>query len=136
MTVQNIASLTVESSLTFALLLPLHVYQYCTLISSSGNRESSRESRRVALVCADLIINYLPPALTQDELRVLFASVGPVESCKIVRDRNTGPLRSSASTFPQSTSILEPCSASLHSHSTVQYYVIFKTNAVMDYASE
>lgn len=89
-------------------------------------------------MCADLIINYLPPALTQDELRVLFASVGPVESCKIVRDRNTGSLRSSTIRIHISTSILETRSAALNSHSTVLYFVyrIFKTSAVMDYASE
>lgn len=35
----------------------------------------------------NLIINYLPQEMTEEELRTLFASVGPLESCKLIRDK-------------------------------------------------
>lgn len=38
----------------------------------------------------NLIVNYLPPNMTQEEVRSLFSSIGDVESCKLVRDKNTG----------------------------------------------
>uniref|UniRef100_A0A0K0CWW1 ELAV-like protein 3 n=1 Tax=Angiostrongylus cantonensis TaxID=6313 RepID=A0A0K0CWW1_ANGCA len=38
----------------------------------------------------NLIINYLPQGMTQEEVRSLFASVGEIESCKLVRDKMTG----------------------------------------------
>ncbi|CEM37940.1 unnamed protein product [Vitrella brassicaformis CCMP3155] len=37
-----------------------------------------------------LIINYLPQNVTEDKLRNMFSSVGPVESCKLVVNRATG----------------------------------------------
>lgn len=38
----------------------------------------------------NLIINYLPQNMNQDEVRALFASMGEIESCKLVRDKITG----------------------------------------------
>lgn len=38
----------------------------------------------------NLIINYLPQTLTDEEFRSMFQSVGPVRSSKIVRDKQTG----------------------------------------------
>lgn len=38
----------------------------------------------------NLIVNYLPPSMSQEDVRALFASIGEVESCKLVRDRTTG----------------------------------------------
>ena len=38
----------------------------------------------------NLIINYLPQAMTQDDLRSLFSSIGELESCKLIRDKLTG----------------------------------------------
>jgi ELAV like protein 2/3/4 len=38
----------------------------------------------------NLIVNYLPPGMSQDEVRQLFSSIGEVESCKLVRDKTTG----------------------------------------------
>ncbi|XP_012544580.2 ELAV-like protein 2 [Bombyx mandarina] len=37
----------------------------------------------------NLIINYLPQTMTQEEIRSLFSSVGEVESCKLIRDKVT-----------------------------------------------
>lgn len=38
----------------------------------------------------NLIVNYLPQTMTQEEFRSLFSSMGEVESCKLVRDKSTG----------------------------------------------
>ena len=35
----------------------------------------------------NLIINYLPQEMTEEELKTLFSSVGPLESCKLIRDK-------------------------------------------------
>merc|ERR1719397_2206311 len=38
----------------------------------------------------NLIVNYLPQTMTQEEIRSLFSSIGQVESCKLIRDKVTG----------------------------------------------
>ena len=38
----------------------------------------------------NLIVNYLPQTMTQEEIRSLFASIGEVESCKLIRDKTSG----------------------------------------------
>jgi RNA recognition motif-containing protein len=38
----------------------------------------------------NLIVNYLPPTLTADELRMLFESYGDLESCKLCYHKITG----------------------------------------------
>lgn len=38
----------------------------------------------------NLIVNYLPQNMTQDEIKALFMSIGPVESCKLIKDKLTG----------------------------------------------
>ncbi|MGH0154105.1 UNVERIFIED_CONTAM: hypothetical protein FKN15_035810 [Acipenser sinensis] len=38
----------------------------------------------------NLIVNYLPQNMTQDELRSLFSSIGEVESAKLIRDKVAG----------------------------------------------
>lgn len=40
----------------------------------------------------NLIVNYLPQSMSQDELRSLFSSVGEVESAKLIRDKVAGNL--------------------------------------------
>lgn len=44
----------------------------------------------------NLIVNYLPQSMTQDELRSLFSSIGEVESAKLIRDKVAGMLHSKA----------------------------------------
>ncbi|KAB0801301.1 hypothetical protein PPYR_05655 [Photinus pyralis] len=39
----------------------------------------------------NLIVNYLPQTMTQEEIRSLFSSIGEVESCKLIRDKVTVP---------------------------------------------
>lgn len=41
----------------------------------------------------NLIVNYLPQSMTQDELRSLFSSIGEVESAKLIRDKVAGTIR-------------------------------------------
>ncbi|VDD74986.1 unnamed protein product [Mesocestoides corti] len=40
-------------------------------------------------VGTNLIVNYLPQNMTQEEIKSLFASIGEVESCKLIRDKST-----------------------------------------------
>ncbi|MBN3296450.1 ELAV1 protein, partial [Amia calva] len=42
----------------------------------------------------NLIVNYLPQNMTQDELRSLFSSIGEVESAKLIRDKVAGESKS------------------------------------------
>uniref|UniRef100_V9KSS0 ELAV-like protein n=1 Tax=Callorhinchus milii TaxID=7868 RepID=V9KSS0_CALMI len=39
----------------------------------------------------NLIVNYLPQNMTQEEFKSLFGSIGEIESCKLVRDKITAP---------------------------------------------
>ncbi|XP_072778585.1 ELAV-like protein 2 isoform X12 [Taeniopygia guttata] len=54
----------------------------CPSPVDSGNTEDSK---------TNLIVNYLPQNMTQEELKSLFGSIGEIESCKLVRDKITGP---------------------------------------------
>ena len=38
----------------------------------------------------NIIINYLPQTMSQDEVYSLFSAIGEVENCKLVRDKATG----------------------------------------------
>ncbi|KAL5970113.1 ELAV-like protein 2 [Taenia solium] len=38
----------------------------------------------------NLIVNYLPPNTSQEEVRSLFAGIGEIENCKLVREKSTG----------------------------------------------
>lgn len=49
--------------------------------NAGGNQEESK---------TNLIVNYLPQTMTQEEIRSLFSSIGDVESCKLIRDKVTG----------------------------------------------
>lgn len=51
---------------------------------SPGGSVSGEESK------TNLIVNYLPQTMTQDDIRNLFTSVGEIESCKLIRDKTTG----------------------------------------------
>jgi RNA recognition motif. (a.k.a. RRM, RBD, or RNP domain) len=38
----------------------------------------------------NLIVNYLPQTMSQDDIRALFSSLGDIESSKLIRDKTTG----------------------------------------------
>ncbi|KAK8757758.1 hypothetical protein V5799_004610, partial [Amblyomma americanum] len=50
----------------------------------SAQQQSSAEDSKT-----NLIVNYLPQTMTQEEIRSLFSSIGEVESCKLIRDKVT-----------------------------------------------
>uniref|UniRef100_W5N4C7 ELAV-like protein n=1 Tax=Lepisosteus oculatus TaxID=7918 RepID=W5N4C7_LEPOC len=56
----------------------------------SNNCSSPVESGSIEDSKTNLIVNYLPQNMTQEELKSLFGSVGEIESCKLVRDKITG----------------------------------------------
>jgi len=41
----------------------------------------------------NLIVNYLPQTMSQDDLRTLFSSLGELDSCKLIRDKSSGRQR-------------------------------------------
>lgn len=53
-------------------------------VGQNGNADESK---------TNLIVNYLPQTMTQEEIRSLFSSIGELESCKLIRDKMTGKLR-------------------------------------------
>ena len=38
----------------------------------------------------NLIVNYLPQNMTQEEIKALFTSIGTVDSCKLIKDKLSG----------------------------------------------
>ncbi|OQR73124.1 ELAV protein 4-like [Tropilaelaps mercedesae] len=50
----------------------------------SPNAQAATEDSKT-----NLIVNYLPQTMTQEEIRSLFSSIGEVESCKLIRDKVT-----------------------------------------------
>ncbi|KAG8231730.1 hypothetical protein J437_LFUL011609 [Ladona fulva] len=52
--------------------------------SSQTNTGAQQEESKT-----NLIVNYLPQTMTQEEIRSLFSSIGEVESCKLIRDKVT-----------------------------------------------
>lgn len=64
--------------------------------ASSNCDNMSNSSVDSPSMCEDsktnLIVNYLPQNMTQEEIRSLFSSIGQVENCKLVRDKSSGML--------------------------------------------
>ncbi|XP_010792159.1 ELAV-like protein 2 isoform X2 [Notothenia coriiceps] len=63
---------------------PSTISNNCSSPVESGSMEDSK---------TNLIVNYLPQNMTQEELKSLFGSIGEIESCKLVRDKITGQSR-------------------------------------------
>jgi len=53
-------------------------------VTSSDPNDSAEEK-------TNLIVNYLPQSMSQDDIRSLFSSIGDIDSCKLIRDKSTGP---------------------------------------------
>ncbi|XP_046983001.1 ELAV-like protein 1 [Schistocerca americana] len=53
--------------------------------SSSGRGGGADDNSKT-----NLIVNYLPQTMTQDDMRALFSTVGELENCKLIRDKSTG----------------------------------------------
>ncbi|VDK78617.1 unnamed protein product, partial [Dibothriocephalus latus] len=66
--------------------------------TGTGEKDLTEQTKMTscenASECGDnktnLIVNYLPQSMTQEEIRVLFAAVGKIASCKLIRDKTTG----------------------------------------------
>jgi ELAV/HuD family splicing factor len=58
--------------------------------SIGGGSFTDDESNLSDKTRTNLIINYLPQTMTQDEIKDLFGSIGTIESCKLVRYKTTG----------------------------------------------
>uniref|UniRef100_A0A914HYX4 RRM domain-containing protein n=1 Tax=Globodera rostochiensis TaxID=31243 RepID=A0A914HYX4_GLORO len=56
----------------------------------NAREEREKREREGSERNTNLIINYLPQNMTQEEVRALFGSMGEVESCKLIRDKTTG----------------------------------------------
>lgn len=57
--------------------------------NSNGSAASAEEAAKQLESKTNLIVNYLPQTMTQEELRSLFSSIGELESCKLIRDKVT-----------------------------------------------
>ncbi|KAF3825846.1 hypothetical protein GH733_006673 [Mirounga leonina] len=57
---------------------------------SNGYEDHMAKDCRDDIGRRNLIVNYLPQNMTQDELRSLFSSIGEVESAKLIRDKVAG----------------------------------------------
>ncbi|KOX70837.1 ELAV-like protein 4 [Melipona quadrifasciata] len=58
-----------------------------TVVQQNGGATLGQASQEESKT--NLIVNYLPQSMTQDEIRSLFSSIGEVESCKLIRDKLT-----------------------------------------------
>ncbi|XP_076279229.1 ELAV-like protein 1 isoform X2 [Lasioglossum baleicum] len=58
-----------------------------TIVQQNGGSTLGQASQEESKT--NLIVNYLPQSMTQDEIRSLFSSIGDVESCKLIRDKLT-----------------------------------------------
>jgi ELAV like protein 2/3/4 len=57
---------------------------------NDDNRDFARPNRIFNESNTNLIVNYLPPTLSADELRMLFESYGQLETCKLCFHKITG----------------------------------------------
>ncbi|XP_034934015.1 ELAV-like protein 1 isoform X5 [Chelonus insularis] len=58
-----------------------------TVVQQNGGSTPGQTSQEESKT--NLIVNYLPQTMTQEEIRSLFSSIGEVESCKLIRDKVT-----------------------------------------------
>ncbi|KAK0162192.1 hypothetical protein PV327_008546 [Microctonus hyperodae] len=58
-----------------------------TVVQQNGGSTLGQTSQEESKT--NLIVNYLPQTMTQEEIRSLFSSIGEVESCKLIRDKVT-----------------------------------------------
>ncbi|XP_066904116.1 ELAV-like protein 3 isoform X2 [Halyomorpha halys] len=66
------------------------IHTNSTSSSSNSHNSSSQGGTNQEESKTNLIVNYLPQTMTQEEIRSLFSSIGDVESCKLIRDKVTG----------------------------------------------
>ena len=60
-----------------------------TPILIQNNNQSTKNSSNGASRC-NLIVNYLPQSLKEHDFCQLFAKIGPIKTCKLIYDKQTG----------------------------------------------
>ncbi|CAD7685697.1 unnamed protein product [Nyctereutes procyonoides] len=83
----EVSRLSLRIYLTVLVLLWL---EFLKNTMSNGYEDHMAEDCRDDIGRTNLIVNYLPQNMTQDELRSLFSSIGEVESAKLIRDKVAG----------------------------------------------
>lgn len=73
--------------------LPAHLADLQDVYEMSNGYEDHMGDDEGKDAKTNLIVNYLPQSMTQDELRSLFSSIGEVESAKLIRDKVAGTIR-------------------------------------------
>lgn len=58
-------------------------YDCSNSLSLSMSSTSTVESK------SNLIVNYLPQTMNSEEIKTIFQSIGPIESCKLIKDKQT-----------------------------------------------
>ncbi|KAA0184967.1 hypothetical protein HAZT_HAZT006723 [Hyalella azteca] len=61
----------------------------CAPAQNGTASSNSSQSGMVEESKTNLIVNYLPQSMTQEEIRSLFSSIGELESCKLIKDKVT-----------------------------------------------
>lgn len=79
--------------------LPAHLADLQEVYDMSNGYEDHMGGDEGKDAKTNLIVNYLPQSMTQDELRSLFSSIGEVESAKLIRDKVAGTLHSKVMTL-------------------------------------
>lgn len=75
------------------MFLPAHLADLQDVYEMSNGYEDHMGGDEGKDAKTNLIVNYLPQSMTQDELRSLFSSIGEVESAKLIRDKVAGTRR-------------------------------------------
>jgi RNA recognition motif-containing protein len=57
--------------------------------SNNSNNQSSINGNGSKVRC-NLIVNYLPQSLKENDFNQFFSKIGPLKSCKLMFDRQTG----------------------------------------------
>ena len=57
------------------------------LNGSSNSNSNTKPNNR-----CNLIVNYLPQSLKEHDFNLLFSKIGPIKTCKLMFDRQTGYL--------------------------------------------
>ena len=67
----------------------LNFYISTQCVSSSQLNSFTGPQNPESKAQTNLIVNYLPPTMTEDEVRNLFVTVGPIQSCKVIKEKLT-----------------------------------------------
>ncbi len=56
------------------------------MLGSAGNPGPQNPESKAQ---TNLIVNYLPQTMSEDDVKNLFSSIGPIQSCKLIKDKGT-----------------------------------------------